>query len=111
MAYDSELVDRVREFFGERGITFDEQPMFGTLAFLVSRRAVVCVRDSELMVRVDSEAAAAMMARYTFVRPLVMGRREMSGWVVVDPEHLAGKERLSNWIEEGLDHAGVPFGT
>ncbi|MGC2655618.1 MAG: TfoX/Sxy family protein, partial [Mycobacterium sp.] len=97
MAYDVELADRIRELLAPvRGT--DEKPMFGGLAFLINgHMAVAASRDGGLLVRVQPDDTEPLLRR-GHVGPMVMGGREVRGWVQVDAGALTTKRRLQAWV-------------
>jgi TfoX N-terminal domain len=54
MAYDTSLVDRVREYLAEiPNIEIEEKEMFNVLNFMVNGKTCVCVSGENLMLRFD----------------------------------------------------------
>lgn len=100
MAYDEELAARIRDHvIGEPGLT--EQRMFGGLAFLVhGHMAAAASGQGGLLLRVPPERTEELLAR-PGTSPFVMGRREMNGWLRVDPP----VEDLEGWVDIGVSHA------
>lgn len=103
MAYDHELAHRIRALLGDT--PFDERAMFGGLAFLVGgKMAVAANRAGTLMVRVDSAESEELVSA-DGVRRMVMGGREMSGWVQVEQQVIEEDAVLAEWIERGIAQA------
>lgn len=104
MAYDEELVNRLRELLAtERGV--DEKRMFGGLAFLINgNMAVAASGRGGLMVRVPPEDTAAFVAR-DHVEPMIMAGRETRGWIRVGDAGLRTTQQLRSWVTRGVDHA------
>ena len=104
MAFDPELADRIRELIAaERGV--DEKRMFGGLAFLVNgNMSVAATREGGLMVRVPIEESAQLLRR-DHVEPMVMGGREMRGWLRVGTDGLKTKRQLQGWVTRGVGFA------
>jgi len=104
MAYDEELAGRIRDLVaGEPGLT--EKKMFGGLAFLIGgNMAVAASGQGGLMVRVDPEKSAELVAG-SHARPFEMRGRLMDGWLRVDSEHLQTKRELAVWVERGTAFA------
>ena len=104
MAYDEDLAHRIRELIGdEPGVT--EQRMFGGLAFLIGgNMAVAASGQGGLMVRVDPDETAALVAR-PHARPFEMRGREMAGWLRVDDEGVRTKRQLEPWVRRGAAYA------
>jgi TfoX/Sxy family transcriptional regulator of competence genes len=103
MAYDEELVERVRELISPRA-EVTEKKMFGSLCFLVGGKLAVCVRQEELLVRIDPDEVEEALAE-DGVRIAPMAGRRMRGWVLVSPEKLEAPEQLSAWVDSGADYA------
>ena len=107
MAYDQELAHRIRELLS--GTPFTERAMFGGLAFLIGGNMAVCVSGrGGLMVRVPAQDTAALLDR-SHVEPMVMGGREVRGWIRVTDQGIGTKRQLQPWVRRGVDHArGLP---
>jgi TfoX/Sxy family transcriptional regulator of competence genes len=103
VAYDEELVERIRELLAsERGV--DEKRMFGGLAFLINgHMAVAASREGGLLVRVPAHDTDKLLDR-AHVRPMVMADREARGWLRVDPDGVKTKRQLESWVTRGLNH-------
>ena len=108
MPYDPDLVERIRELTAsDRGI--EEKRMFGGVAFLVNgNMSVAASRDGGLMVRVAREDTETLLRR-DHVEPMVMGGREMRGWLRVAEPGVKTKRQLQSWVERGVSYArGLP---
>jgi TfoX/Sxy family transcriptional regulator of competence genes len=104
MAYDEDLARRIRELIAsEPGVS--EKKMFGGLAFLVGgNMAVSASGQGGLMVRVDPDAAAELLAR-PHAKPFEMRGRPMDGWLRVDREGVRTKRQLEPWVKRGVAYA------
>jgi TfoX/Sxy family transcriptional regulator of competence genes len=104
VAYDEDLVDRIRELVvGETGLT--EKKMFGGLAFLIGgNMAVAASGQGGVLVRVDPAQSDTLVAK-TSARLMEMHGRSMQGWLRVDPEDLRTKRQLAKWVELGTTYA------
>jgi hypothetical protein len=104
MAYDLELADRIRELVaGEAGVV--EQQMFGGLAFLINGHMSVSASGrGGLLVRVNPDEADTLIDDER-VRPMVMGGREMRGWLHVDIVAVAAMSQLEPWVARGVSYA------
>ncbi|MFW0785169.1 TfoX/Sxy family protein [Gordonia sp. CPCC 206044] len=102
MAYDEDLADRIRECLsGQRGIT--EKKMFGGLAFLINgNMAVAASGRGGLMVRVGTDAGTRLVSR-THAEPMVMGGREMTGWLHIGCDGIHTNKQLSDWVARGTE--------
>lgn len=104
MAYDEDLANRIRELVAaEPDVT--EKRMFGGLAFMVcGNMSVAASGQGGLMVRVDPDHSAALVAK-PHARPFEMRGRPMQGWVRVDAEGLRTKRELEPWVKRGVAYA------
>jgi hypothetical protein len=104
MAYDPELADRIRELIqAESGVS--EKHMFGGLAFLVNGNlAVSASGKGGLLVRVPPFDAEALV-RATGAETAVMGGRELTGWLRVDPSAVGTDAGLREWVARGVAYA------
>jgi TfoX/Sxy family transcriptional regulator of competence genes len=103
VAYDEGLAARLRSLLADRPVT--EKKMFGGLAFLVDgHMAVAASGRGGLLVRVAADRSAELLERPRTER-IVMGGREMAGWLWVtgepDVDDLDGPE-LAGWIAEAV---------
>ena len=103
MAFDEELAGRVREVVSLRS-NVSEKRMFGSNCFLVGGNLAVCVRQDELLVRLDREDAQRAVGE-DGVRVAEMGSRRMKGWVFVSAERIADDAGLTEWVEAGAGYA------
>jgi hypothetical protein len=103
MAYDEALAERVRQqLAAEPAVT--EKAMFGGLAFLLDGKMAVGLSGDELMVRVGPNASDGALAR-PHTRPFDMTGRPMKGWVLVEPDGVAGERDLAVWVARGVEFA------
>ncbi len=104
MAYDEELAQRIRELVaGQAGLT--EKKMFGGLAFLIGgNMAIAASGQGGILVRADPGQSDSIVAT-TEARPMEMRGRQMQGWLRVDADDVATKEKLARWVELGTTYA------
>ncbi|OBH83804.1 RNA methyltransferase [Mycobacterium scrofulaceum] len=104
MAYDENLANEIRELVAsERGI--EEKRMFGGLAFLVNGNMSVAVSgQGGLLVRVPKDELDKVLQR-DHVSPMVMGGRDVRGWVRVDAAGVRTKRQLQGWVTRGVAYA------
>ncbi|MED5814785.1 TfoX/Sxy family protein [Mycolicibacterium sp. 050232] len=108
MPFDPDLANRIREVTAsESGL--DEKRMFGGLAFLINgNMAVAATREGGLMVRVSRDDGEKLLQR-DHVEPMVMGGREMRGWLRIAGPGIKTKRQLQSWVGRGIDYAkGLP---
>lgn len=103
MAYDTDLANRIRELLAqESGV--DEKRMFGGLAFLIGGHMAVAVSGhGGLLVRVPPEDTDKLVTR-AHVGPMVMGGREMRGWLRVTADGVKTKRQLDIWVSRGVSY-------
>jgi TfoX/Sxy family transcriptional regulator of competence genes len=103
MAYDLDLADRIRELVAaDRAIT--EQAMFGGLAFLVNgNMSVAASGRGGVLARVEPSEAAELLG--DLVEPMVMGGREMRGWLHVAATAVESDEDLAEWVRRSVGYA------
>lgn len=104
MAYNEELVLRIRDALKLFPEDFTEKKMFGGLSFLYSSKMTIGVIKNDLVVRVPSEKMESELAK-PFIRPMNFTGRPMKEFVFVNQEGFTSEEQLQYWIELGLEHA------
>ena len=104
MAYEEALAERIRGLVArEAGMT--EKKMFGGLAFLVGgNMAVAASGQGGLLVRVDPHESDALVEK-TSATPMEMRGREMTGWLRVATDDVAGDRDLKAWVDRGVGYA------
>jgi TfoX/Sxy family transcriptional regulator of competence genes len=101
MAYDEDLVNRVRELLAAEG-SITEKKMFGGLAFLLGGRMTVSAsRNGGLLVRIPPGETAAYL-KLPHVKLMTMGGRTMDGWITVAPAGLRTQRELASWVDRSL---------
>ncbi|MEV0030909.1 TfoX/Sxy family protein [Nocardia sp. NPDC050793] len=104
MAYDEELAERIRDLI-EPGPDVTEKKMFGGLAFLIGgNMAVAASRQGGLLVRIDPAEGDALIDGDS-VTPMIMGGREMDGWLRVTSAALHDDTTLRQWVDRGVGYA------
>ncbi|MEJ7741778.1 MAG: TfoX/Sxy family protein [Nocardioidaceae bacterium] len=112
MAYNKELVDRIRDALAAQP-SFREVKMFGGLVSLVNERMVVSAKsDGGLLVRADPERADELLTSRG-ARPAEMGagRAMGNGWISVAKETIASDEDFDFWIGVALAYNEKEAGT
>jgi TfoX/Sxy family transcriptional regulator of competence genes len=104
MAYDEVLARRIEDVLaGEPGLT--SRKMFGGLGFMLDgNMAVAAGSGGSLMVRIDPADGEAWIDGGAVV-PMEMRGREMTGWLLVAQDALAGDEQLALWVGRGTAYA------
>jgi TfoX/Sxy family transcriptional regulator of competence genes len=106
MAYDEAIAERVRRALnGRRDIT--EKKMMGGLAFTIGG-GMCCYlsRKGYFLLRVTPEVREQTLAM-AHVKPTDFAGRQMSGFVIVQPEGLRTDTALARWLERGIANASA----
>ena len=81
MAFDEQLANKVREaLINQKDVT--EKKMFQGLCFMVNDKMCVCVRDQELMCRIDPEKVENELEKGN-CRQMVHNGKIMRGYIFV----------------------------
>ena len=93
----ADLAARLRLLLaGKDGIT--EQRMFGALCFMLDGNMLVCaMKGGELLVRVPPGLDAEALAR-PGAAPMLMGKREMTGFIGVSGRAIDDDAAIASWI-------------
>lgn len=96
-----ELSDRIRAYLGHRpGLT--ERRMFGGRCFMLNGNMIAgAMKPGTLLLRVGAERYAEALLR-PGTGPMLMGDREMTGFVEVADDVIADDEALAEALEYGL---------
>ncbi|MFZ5917266.1 MAG: TfoX/Sxy family protein [Chloroflexota bacterium] len=103
MAYDVELVQRLREQMSEL-VGLEQKKMFGGVGFMLHGNMACGVKDTDLIVRVGTEQYERAMAE-PHTKPLNLTGRVMRGWVMVEAQGYESEEGLRSWVERGVQCA------
>lgn len=101
MAYDEELVARVREVLEEHGVP-TERKMFGGVAFMVNGHMCCGVIKDDLVLRLGPDAPAKALDDPD-VRPMDFTGRPMKGFVFVSSQGINSEARLRRRVRSALD--------
>ena len=97
MAYDEDLMKRVRELVADRP-DIDEKRMFGGICLLSRGNMVAGVLKGELMARVGPERYEEALGR-PHARVMDFTHRPMRGMVAVGAEGIESDEDLAAWLD------------
>lgn len=100
MAYDQELVERVKVLLEGKG-SLDEKKMFGGYCFILNGKMCVAVHDHELMVHMRHEDYEAALAE-DGARPMMHRDKQVIGVVYVAKSFIASDAALQKWIDRAL---------
>lgn len=103
MAYDEKLAERVRAAL-DTVPDVAEIKMFGGLCYTVHGNMAVGVNGDDLLVRMEPEAADAVLAEQG-ARPMDFTGRAMRGFLFVGPDGLRTERALERWVGRGVGFA------
>lgn len=101
MAYNEQLAERVRQFFGDARVRVEEKRMMGGLCFMVNGKMCVGVEKERLMARIDPEEYESALRRKGCA-PMDFTGRPMRGFVFVNLDGLKTAAELKFWLELAL---------
>ncbi len=102
MSYDQKLVERVRMTLAGKG-EFEERKMFGGYFFLGHGKMCVCVRDDELMVRIDPKDYEAAMQE-SGTHPMIKRGGPIVGSVFINSSVIEDEKEFQKWVNRALVH-------
>ena len=101
MAYDEDLVNRIRELMADQDGVI-EQRMFGGLAFLIGGHMSVAVSSQGgLLLHCEAGETESLLEK-PHAAPMIMRGKPIKGWVRVAPEGLRTKRALKPWVDRGV---------
>jgi isopenicillin N synthase-like dioxygenase len=104
MAYDSKLVDRVREYLAQiPDLEIEEKEMFNVLNFMVNGKTCVCVSGEKLMLRFDPKLQEEVSEKNGYQTMLMKGK-EYKGYCYITPEGFREKQDFDYFLNLCLDY-------
>lgn len=104
MAYDNNLVIRVREYLSQKKeFQIEEKKMFGGLAFMVNGKMCINVGAQQLMCRFDPKMLAPLSKRKGFL-PMLMNGKEYKGYCYVDTTGYESEQDFEFWVNLCLNY-------
>jgi len=102
MAYSEKTANRIREALSEQK-NVEEKKMFQGLCFMVDGKMCICIRNDEIMCRLDPEKYEAVLEEKN-CRPMVHNGKTMKGFVFVDDKEIKNPVDLAFWVEMALEY-------
>lgn len=82
MAYDSDLVNRVREYLNElKYLKIEEKKMFGGLAFMINDKMCINIGEDQLMCRFHPDLTELVLQKNGF-KLMIMNDKEYKATAV-----------------------------
>lgn len=108
MAYNDQLVDRIRDILSLKNVDFYDKKMFGGICFMVDDK-MCCgthidkkTNEDLLLCRVGEDVYAASLEKEGCI-PMEFTGKPMKGYVYVRGEVLDSQKTLAYWIQLCLD--------
>ncbi len=101
MAYNEKLAIRIRAALSQEP-NLDEKKMFRGMCFMVNGKMCICVRDNEIMCRIDPDKYESVLEKKK-CRPMIHNGKLMRGFVFVGEEDIKTKKDFQYWIDLSLD--------
>ena len=108
MPYSETQANRIREFFFDRDIVFEEKKMFMGICFMVDGKLCCGTHtdkqsgEEQLLCRIGEEAYALAIERDDSL-PMDMKGREMKGYILVTEDGFRKPKDLAYWLQLCLD--------
>ncbi|MGJ4788121.1 TfoX/Sxy family protein [Leptospira koniambonensis] len=102
MAINEKTAERVRKALIKQK-EVEEKKMFGGICFMVNGKMCVCVRDEELMFRIDPKDYESVLEKKK-ARPMVHNGNLMKGFLYVNVEDIKPEKEFGYWIGLALDY-------
>ncbi len=107
MAYDTNLVDKVREYLAEiPDIEIEEKEMFNVPNFIVNRKTCICVSGENLMLRFDPMLQEELSEKNGYETMLMKGK-EYKGYCYKNPDGFKDKKDFGYFVNLCLDYNKV----
>ncbi len=107
MAYNTNLVNKVREFLAEiPNIEVEEKEMFSVLNFMVNGKTCICVSGENLMLRFNPKLQEEISKRNGYETMLMKGK-EYKGYCYINPEGFTKRLDFEYFINVCLDYNKV----
>lgn len=104
MAYNNELVNRVRERLAiEENIEVEEKKMFSGLSFLVNGKMCINISHDNLMCRYCAKLEDEVSEKIGFL-PMIMKGKQLKGYCYVEPIGFQKPDDFEYWIKICLDY-------
>ena len=104
MAFDENLADRIRVALArKKGV--EERKMFGGLCFLLHGNMLVGVWREFLIARLGPDQGDEALLE-PHVRKMDITGKPMKGWIMVQPDGVAGEIAVKEWVKRAIKFVG-----
>jgi TfoX/Sxy family transcriptional regulator of competence genes len=101
MAYNKQLVDRIRELLADRE-DVTEKEMFSGVCFMVNNKMCICIAGDELLCRIGAEKVGTELENGN-CRNMMNNGRAMKDYVYAEETAFDTPKKLKHWVERCLD--------
>lgn len=103
MAYNENLAKRIESrIYSIKEL--DAKKMFGGIGYMVNGHMAIGVHNDNMIIRVGTENYDELLCK-PFAKEFDITGRSMTGWIMVDVNHLESDDDLEFWIKKGIDFA------
>jgi hypothetical protein len=107
MAYNINLVNRVREYLAEvPNIEIEEKEMFNVFNFMVNGKTCICVSGDNLMLRFHPDLQEELSNKNGYETMLMKGK-EYKGYCYIHPEGFKSKNDFEYFVNICLEYNRV----
>ena len=104
MAYNIDLVDRVREYLSEAThLEVHEKEMFGVLNFMVDEKTCICISGENLMLHFDPKLQEELSEKNGYETMLMRGK-EYKGYCHINPEGFREQKDFEYFLNICLEY-------
>jgi TfoX/Sxy family transcriptional regulator of competence genes len=109
MAHDPLFEQRIAEALKAQGARPEHKKMFGGVAFMINGNMSLGITNKDdMMVRFDG-ARHAEILEWPGAKPMTYGHGNMTGFLFVDADAVAGAKALEKWVKLSLAYVnGLP---
>ena len=107
MAYDEFQVDRIKQYFDAKKVSYEARKMMGAICFMVNDK-MCCgthldkkTNEPLLMARIGEAAMEDALTR-PGAKPMDFTGRPMKGFIFVGSEGIDSDEDLADWLDLAL---------
>ena len=106
MTAEQDLADRLREILGGRPDVTERRIVGGGIGFLLDGKLVLGARKDGLLLRGGPEPMKELLDEPN-IRPMRFGKKQLAGYVLVEPAGIEGKAALKRWVERAMKLAST----
>lgn len=101
MSYNQELEQRIDQLINSFG-EITKKKMFGGIGYMMNGNMCFGIHKEYLILRLSTEKASEML-KEEYTKPFDITGRPMKGWVMISPDKIETEEKLSGFLETGIE--------